>query len=85
LDTPVAQAWTPRGARLNKLTTSQFLAAVGRQPWDILRYKVSPQRKKRLPPHLRGPVVNRFDFFVRELRFVGRKSFDIMDDQVAMS
>jgi SAM-dependent methyltransferase len=68
-------------ALLNKLTVSQFLAAVGRQPWNILDFSITAPGLE-LPAFLRASSLNRVDLFVREFRFIGRKAFSVIDDQI---
>jgi ubiquinone/menaquinone biosynthesis C-methylase UbiE len=72
-------------ALLNKLTVSQFLAAVGRQPWDILHLERTVQPLE-LPPFLRDGdhPLPRVDLFVRGFRCVVRKAFTIVDDRVIL-
>jgi SAM-dependent methyltransferase len=80
-----APQWIGGGAfLLNKLTTSRFLAAVGQQPWEIKSFVIKPQRKKPLPSFLRASNLNRVDLFVREFRFVGKKIFSVIDDELVM-
>jgi SAM-dependent methyltransferase len=68
-------------ALLNKLTVSRFLAAVGRQPWNILDFSITAPDLD-LPPFLRASSLSRVDLFVREFRFIGRKAFSVIDDQI---
>jgi SAM-dependent methyltransferase len=67
---------------LNQMTTGRFLGAVGKQPWDIVRYRIKPQRDKPLPPFLLAGDLNRADLYTKEFRLIARKSFSVVDDQI---
>jgi SAM-dependent methyltransferase len=67
---------------LNKLTTEGFLAAVGKQPWDIVTYRIKAQRDKPLPPFLRTSNLSRVDLHTKEFRLIARKSFSVVDDEI---
>jgi SAM-dependent methyltransferase len=67
---------------LNKLTTSGLLAAVGKQPWDIVTYRIKAARDKPLPPFLRTSNLSRVDLYTKEFRLIARKGFSIVDDGI---
>ena len=67
--------------RINKLTTERFLAAVGRQPWDIVTYRIAAEREKPLPSFLRSGDVSRVDLFTKSFRLIARKRFSVVDDE----
>jgi len=61
------------GHSLNRLTSSMFLASVGRQPWDILQYTMTYEDK--LPPA--GIVRDQchpLELIARGFVFIGQKS-----------
>lgn len=60
------------GVFLNKMTISDFLAAVGRVGWEVRHFSVRIVHPRDLPAELRErfPLV---DLVVEEFRFVGRK------------
>jgi SAM-dependent methyltransferase len=68
--------------RINKLTSERFLAAVGRQPWDIVTYRIAAESEKPLPSFLRGGDVSRVDLFTKSFRLIARKRFSVVDDEV---
>jgi hypothetical protein len=57
---------------LNRLTISEFLAAVGRVGWEIRHFELRCVHPHAVPTALHGrfPLV---DLVVEEFRFVGRK------------
>jgi SAM-dependent methyltransferase len=67
---------------LNKLTTSKFLATVGRQPWDILAYRIAAEAHRSLPPFLCSGNISRVDLYTKELRMIARKAFSVVADEV---
>ena len=60
------------GHSLNKLTSSMFLAAVGRVPWDIVSYNIRFEDKP-LPEYVDRTVASELDLLTRGFRFIGRK------------
>lgn len=71
------------GHFLNKLTVSQLLAEVGKQPWDILRLERVAHYTKQLPAFLAESPVPKVDLLVREFRLVIVKHWDVIDGQVS--
>lgn len=60
------------GHALNRLTSSKFLAAVGRQPWAIVAYDLSFENKPP-PSSIDRSQCAPLDLIVRGFRFIGRK------------
>lgn len=60
------------GHYLNRLTSSAFLGAVGRQPWHIVRYETKFESKP-IPSYVDRTVCSYLDLVTRDFRFVGRK------------
>jgi len=72
-DKPLPGAGTA-GHILNKLTSSMFLAAVGRQPWHILYYDIIFEQKP-VPRHIRATgIASDMDLECRKFRFIGKKA-----------
>lgn len=71
---PLPQAKTS-GHDLNMLTSSVFLAAVGKQPWNILRYEIGFERKS-LPNYVDVGAASALDLMMKSFRFVGQKIKD---------
>ena len=61
------------GSYLNKLTSSEFLAVVGRLPWSILKYLPSYEQKP-VPMHARLQDVAPIDLVTKGFRFIGQKN-----------
>jgi SAM-dependent methyltransferase len=70
---------------LNKLTTARFLAAVGKQPWDILTYRIAARASKPLPQFLRSNDLPRLDLYTKEFRLIATKGFSIVGDEVVVA
>lgn len=60
------------GHSLNKLTSSKFLASVGRQPWSILAYDITFEGKAP-PASVDRTQCSEMELLVRGFRFVGRR------------
>jgi SAM-dependent methyltransferase len=80
-----APAQNDAGHPLNKLTSARFLAEVGKQPWEIMTYVIKPQIDRPLPDFLRAGGVSRLDLYLREFRFIARKVFSVVDDEIVMA
>ena len=68
---PMPEAQT-KGHFLNKMTSSDFLAAIGYQPWDIISYQVIFENKP-IPEFVNKEVAKVFDMKLKGFRFVGQK------------
>lgn len=64
------------GHALNMLTSSMFLGAVGRQPWNIVSYVLLVE-KKPIPEYVDRSVCSSLDLVAQGFRFVGQKAFDV--------
>lgn len=68
---PVPDARTA-GHYLNMLTSSMFLAAIGRVSWNIISYNIRFEDKP-LPAYVDRTVASELDLMIRDFRFIGRK------------
>lgn len=60
------------GHGLNMLMSSNFLASVGRQPWEIVRYQITFENKV-IPSYVDRSVASELALNLKEFKFVGRK------------
>lgn len=68
------------GGWLNKLTSSQLLAEVGKVAWTIDRYETRADVFQKRPAFLKGYDVKPLDLHAKEFRLIARKIFDYDDD-----
>lgn len=71
IENPIPGAAT-KGHNLNKLTSSKLLTAVGKQPWELMRYELAFESKP-IPSFVDQERYNRFDLLTKEFRLIGRK------------
>lgn len=64
------------GHDLNMLTSSMFLSAVAKQPWQIVNYKLSFETKE-IPGYVDGSQCSSLELAAKGFRFVGRKAVEI--------
>lgn len=63
------------GHNLNKITSSDLLAAVGKQPWNILSYELAYE-KKPIPEFVSRVRHADIDLLTKEFRLVAQKNAD---------
>lgn len=75
-DNPLINSQTS-GHFLNKMTSSFFLASVGKQPWNIEDYSLVYE-KKTISQNVDLSKFTKVDLMTKGFRFIGRKNSDLI-------